>query len=67
MALLKEQILPQVNQFCYGQVESPYGSGEFLRSLGNAFGDKPEKLVLTEIDTKEAIYEALKVFLGKGA
>src|SRR6201994_3438792 len=27
--LLKTQILPKVNLFCYGQVESPYGSGQF--------------------------------------
>ena len=28
--MLGEQLLPDVNLFCYGQVESPYGSGEFL-------------------------------------
>ena len=33
LKLLGERILPQVNLFCYGQVESPYGSGEFLRTL----------------------------------
>ncbi len=68
VSLLREQILPHVNQFCYGQVESPYGSGEFLRALRSAFGnDQEEKLVLTEIENKEAIYDALKEFLGKGA
>ena len=28
--ILGEQLLPIANLFCYGQVESPYGSGEFL-------------------------------------
>jgi sporulation protein YhbH len=67
MNLLREKILPNVNQFCYGQVESPYGSGEFLRSLRSAFGEAHEKIVLGEIENKEAIYDALKVFLGSGA
>jgi sporulation protein YhbH len=29
--MLKGEILPQCNLFCYGQVESPYGSGESSR------------------------------------
>ncbi len=66
LELLREQLLPQVNLFCYGQVESPYGSGEYLRSLQHAFREKEEKLVLAEIESKEGIYDALKQFLGKG-
>ena len=64
--LLKEEILPQCNLFCYGQVESPYGSGEYLRVLEEAFGDDHETLVLSEIEGKEAIYESIQTFLGKG-
>jgi len=30
--LLKDKILPAANVFCYGQVESPYGSGQFTSS-----------------------------------
>ena len=33
LAMLREKILPHVNLFCYGQVESPYGSGEYLRTI----------------------------------
>ncbi|HZZ71335.1 MAG TPA: DUF444 family protein [Pirellulales bacterium] len=66
LTLLREKILPKVNLFCYGQVESPYGSGEYLRALKNAFGGSEEKLILSEIDNKEAIYESIKLFLGKG-
>jgi sporulation protein YhbH len=67
LELLRENLLPHVNLFCYGQVESPYGSGEYLRSLQHAFRDREEKLVLSEIENKDAIYDALKRFLGKGA
>lgn len=66
LELLRQSLLPNVNLFCYGQVESPYGSGEYLRSLQHAFRDREEKLVLAEIDSKDAIYDALKCFLGKG-
>jgi uncharacterized protein len=64
--LLSEDIVPHVNLFCYGQVESPYGSGEFIRSLRAAFDDDHEKVVLSEIENKEAIFDSIKLFLGKG-
>ena len=35
--LLKTKILPKVNLFCYGQVESPYGSGQFIKDLNEHF------------------------------
>jgi len=66
LELLRDALLPAVNLFCYGQVESPYGSGEFLRALENAFGPTAEKLVVAEIENKEGIYDCLKRFLGKG-
>ncbi len=66
ITLLREQIIPRVNLYCYGQVESPYGSGEFLKALKAGFGDQEEKLVLSEIENKEAIYDSIKLFLGKG-
>lgn len=58
--------MPQVNLFCYGQVESPYGSGEYIKSLDSTFGEEQEKLVLCEIPDKNAIYDSIKLFLGKG-
>jgi len=66
LRLLSERLLPQANLFCYGQVESPYGSGEFMRSLRRAFDSGTENLVLSEIRDKNAIYESIKQFLGKG-
>jgi uncharacterized sporulation protein YeaH/YhbH (DUF444 family) len=64
LELLKRDILPHVNLFCYGQVESPYGSGEYIRSLD--FADIETKLITAEIENKEAIYACLKMFLGTG-
>ena len=64
--LLKEKLLPACNLFCYGQVESPYGSGEYIRSLEKEFSDDHEKLILSEIDGKEAIYASIRKFLGTG-
>lgn len=62
---LAEHLLPVSNLFCYGQVESPYGSGDFIREL-RKITDKNENLVLSEIDSKDGIYDSIKTFLGKG-
>ena len=61
-----ERLVPSANLFCYGQVESPYGSGEYIRALEAAFGGDHEKVVLSEIEDKEAIFDSIKLFLGKG-
>ncbi|MEX2188097.1 MAG: DUF444 family protein [Pirellulales bacterium] len=66
LALLRERILPKVNLFCYGQVDSPYGSGEYLKALEAAFGESRENLVLSEIADKDGIYESIREFLGSG-
>mgnify|MGYP001256771027 CR=1 FL=1 len=63
--LLRERILPAVNMFCYGQVESPYGSGDFIDALTKEFGDH-EKIITSEIADRDAIYESIRTFLGKG-
>jgi sporulation protein YhbH len=62
---LLESLLPVSNLFCYGQVHSPYGSGDFIKEL-RRLGDKFENLVLSEIESKAAIYDSIKTFLGKG-
>jgi uncharacterized sporulation protein YeaH/YhbH (DUF444 family) len=63
--LLHEEILPKVNLFCYGQVESPYGSGQFIKDLEKEFGDS-EMLVTSQIKDRDAIYDSIRRFLGKG-
>ncbi|MGL4514561.1 MAG: DUF444 family protein [Lacipirellulaceae bacterium] len=64
-SLLGERVLPHVNQFAYGQVESPYGSGEFLGQLEARFGGD-DRLVLAEIADRDAILDAIRAFLGTG-
>ncbi len=63
--LLKEFFLPNVNVFSYGQVESKYGSGQFLKDLQKEFpGD--ERLTLSQVESKDKILDSIKDFLGKG-
>lgn len=66
LRMLDEKLLPVCNLFCYGQVESPYGSGDYIQSLKSKFGDNNEKLILSEIEDEEAIYSSIKTFLGTG-
>ena len=63
--LMRNCLLPWSNLFCYGQVESPYGSGQFLKDLKESFPDD-ERLIWSEIPDREAIYQSIKTFLGKG-
>ncbi len=66
MKLMEAQLLPVTNLFCYGQVESRYGSGQFLRDLTKHFGDANDKVTVVQIKDRDSIMDALKVFLGKG-
>jgi sporulation protein YhbH len=63
--ILKNKILPASNVFCYGQVESPYGSGQFIKDLKEHFG-KDERLITSEIRDRDAIVGSIRDFLGKG-
>ncbi|NOZ86824.1 MAG: DUF444 family protein [Deltaproteobacteria bacterium] len=63
--VLQEKILPACNQFGYGQVRSPYGSGKFIEDLQENFKDD-DKLVTSRIDEREMIAQSIKDFLGKG-
>ncbi len=63
--MLKTDVLPHVNQFAYGQVESPYGSGQFIKDLREQVGENAN-VALSEIADKDAIYNSIKDFLGKG-
>ncbi len=63
--LLNVSLLPGANLFCYGQVESPYGTGQFLQDLKDSLGGD-ERVALSQIENKEAIHASIKDFLGKG-
>lgn len=63
--LLRQDLLEKCNLFCYGQVESRYGSGQFIKDLLENFKED-DRLITSKIESKEAIYRSLKEFLGKG-
>lgn len=62
--LLTHRILPGVNLFGYGQVESRYGSGQFIHALQENV--KHENLVPSQIENRDAILSSIRDFLGKG-
>ena len=64
--LLDKEFFPVANAFCYGQVESEYGSGQFLKDLKERFGEVHPHLILSKIEGKEGIIDSIKTFLGKG-
>jgi uncharacterized sporulation protein YeaH/YhbH (DUF444 family) len=62
VSLLENELLPQVNLFCYGQVQSGAGR-QFIDTLEDV---SDEKLATAKIDEDDDIYAAIKTFLGKG-
>jgi uncharacterized protein len=64
--LLDQHILPASNMFCYGQVESRYGSGQFYKDLVAKYGTHSENTILSKIKNKDGILDSIKEFLGKG-
>jgi sporulation protein YhbH len=64
--LLADEILPQVNLFCYGEVRGPRSISQYMETLNGLETEDKERLTTTVIRDKENIYDAIKVFLGKG-
>ncbi|MCB0391812.1 MAG: DUF444 family protein [Bdellovibrionales bacterium] len=65
LKLLKDYFLPNVNMFGYGQVESKYGSGQFLKDLEKEF-HSDDRLIVSKIENRDKILNSIKDFLGKG-
>lgn len=65
LRILSEFFLPKANVFCYGQVESKYGSGQFLKDLQKEFGED-ERIILSQIESRDKILDSIRDFLGKG-
>jgi len=63
--MLRDQILPRVNQFCYGQVKSAHGSGQFKKDLDTALGEE-ERLVTSGVSDRADIPDSIRDFLGRG-
>lgn len=65
LEMLEQAIVPASNMFGYGQVHSPYGSGQFIRDLKTRFPED-DVVVLSEIPDRDGIMGSIKDFLGKG-
>ncbi|TXD32197.1 DUF444 family protein [Lujinxingia vulgaris] len=65
MKLMRDGLLPKANLFCYGQVESPYGSGQFIKDINEHFSSH-ERVTVSEIKNRDGIYDSIKEFLGRG-
>ena len=63
--LLNDRLLPNLNLFGYGQVESYGTSGEFHDALKEKFPED-ERVALSKIPNRDAIMDSIKSFLGRG-
>ncbi len=63
--LLKDTMIPFSNQFSYAQVDSQYGSGQFIKDLKEAF-EKEEAVTLSRVATRDGIMDSIRELLGKG-
>ena len=63
--LLKSKLLPKLNLFGYGQIESPYGSGEFFEHI-HALVTDHKNLVTSRVPDRNAILNSIKDFLKTG-
>ncbi|CAN5451112.1 DUF444 family protein [soil metagenome] len=65
LSLLSDQLLKKLNLFGYGQVESPYGSGEFYEHIAELL-DEHENIVASKVPDRDAILGSIKEFLSTG-
>lgn len=64
LSLLEQHLLPVANLYCYGQVDERRYGHTFIDTLDEL--DPHENLVTTHIRDDDAIFDALRLFLGKG-
>ena len=62
---LDEKVLPASNVFCYGQVKSAYGSGQFKKDLDGRF-EADERVLSSDIPDRDGILDSIREFLGTG-
>ncbi len=65
LEVLSGRLVPDANLFGYGQVQSPYGSGQFIKDLRRRFSSD-ERVILSDIQGRDGIHGSIKEFLGKG-
>ena len=64
-SMLTEQLLPKLNMFGYCQVASAYGSGNFINVIHEHLSDQ-ETVITSRVNTKDDIYDSIKVFFSGG-
>ena len=66
--ILKDVLIPASKQFSYGQVESAYGSGQFIKDLKKTSRSmmSPAALCVRKLRTRMQSCSPLKKFLGTG-
>jgi uncharacterized sporulation protein YeaH/YhbH (DUF444 family) len=63
--LLRDSLIPMCNQFSYAQVDSQYGSGQFIKDLHESFV-KDERVALSRIANRDGIMDSIRELLGRG-
>ena len=63
--MLQSNLLPSLNLFGYGQVESYGTSGDFFETLQSRFPSE-ERVALSRIPDRDAIVDSIKTLLGRG-
>jgi uncharacterized sporulation protein YeaH/YhbH (DUF444 family) len=65
LQLLKDKLIPWSNQFSYAQVDSQYGSGQFLKDLAGVFSADP-KVALSRVANRDGILDSIRHLLSRG-
>lgn len=65
LEMLRERMLPELNLFGYGQVESYGTSGDFYDALHKSFDDD-DRVALSRIPNRDSIVDSIKTLLGTG-
>jgi len=65
MELLEARLLPSLNLFGYGQVESYGTSGDFHDHLKQRF-PSDERVALSHIPDRDSIVDSIRILLGRG-
>ena len=63
--LLQHKLLPTLNLFGYGQVESYGTSGDFYDSLHQRFGSD-ERVALSHVPDRDSVVDSIRILLGRG-
>ncbi|TVQ88766.1 MAG: DUF444 family protein [Deltaproteobacteria bacterium] len=63
--LLRDKLIPWSNQFSYAQVDSQYGSGQFIKDLEGTFVEE-DKVVTSRVPSRDAIMDSIKTLLAAG-